>query len=34
MSKINNEDDIERVQDWLDKFGKDKVRDAHIRSFL
>ncbi|KAM0524540.1 hypothetical protein ACHAPE_000637 [Trichoderma viride] len=33
MSKINNEDDIERVQDWLDKFGKDKVLNAHIHSF-
>jgi uncharacterized protein (TIGR00369 family) len=29
MSKINNEDDIEKVQDWLDKFGKDKVPNAH-----
>lgn len=30
MGKINNEDDIEKVQDWLDKFGKDKVLNAHI----
>ncbi|KAK1252851.1 hypothetical protein MKX08_004038 [Trichoderma sp. CBMAI-0020] len=30
MSKINNEDDIERVQDWLDKFGKEKVLSAHM----
>ncbi|KAL6896528.1 Thioesterase/thiol ester dehydrase-isomerase [Trichoderma evansii] len=24
MSKINNEADMEKVQDWLDKFGNDK----------
>jgi hypothetical protein len=30
MSKINNEADKEKVQDWLDKFGQDKVLNAHI----
>lgn len=32
MSNINNEADMERVQDWLDKFANDKVLNAHIHS--